>query len=416
MPDRVPTRRAKTPGIVLSGGGMRGAYEAGVIAGLMEALGRKPDDPALFRVLSGTSVGAINATYLAANSHLGDHGIFRLLEFWKSLRLETHVKLRLLGLMRWPKRVTQLFKNGGREPAPGSSLLDTGELERLVSQAIDFEQLRENVQLGRIRALLVAALHVVSGRTTVFAEIAPDAAYYTSPTGPRISRVEPITIDHVLASAAIPLLFPTRRVGERFYCDGGLRFNTPIAPAIRAGADPLLIVSVSHKTTEAELPLVEREHAEAEGMDLGPLFLIGKLLNALLLDPVKHDLLMLSRLNDLVEVLESMLSQEEFELIQSVLVKTRGARYRRLGALVFSPSRDIGRLAGEHLRGSVRARRELNPLLERLLARAAREGMSQEADWASYLLFDGAFAEQLIELGRSDALARADEICAIFGD
>ena len=280
--------------------------------------------------------------------------------------------------------------------------------------SIDFGSLRDNVRSGRVHALLIAALHVVSGQTTVFAEVAPGARFAPSTSGVRIARVEPITLDHVLASAAIPLLFPTRRVGERFYCDGGLRFNTPIAPAIRAGADPLLVVSVSHRVTEAEARERQREHAEAEGMDLGPMFLVGKLLNALLLDPVKQDLAMLARLNDLVEVLENTLSPEEYERVQEVLIQTRGDGYRHIQALVFTPSQDIGRLAGDYLRTGKPNLAELNPVLYRVLARAAREGMSQEADWASYLLFDGGFAEMLIDLGRADAFARSDEIQATF--
>ncbi|MBK9002064.1 MAG: patatin-like phospholipase family protein [Myxococcales bacterium] len=405
--------RKRTPGIVLSGGGMRGAYEAGVVAGVMQVLGRKADDAPLFRVMAGTSVGAINAAFLASRSERGDHGVEELLEFWRSLRLETHAKLRLLGLMRLPKVVTGLFRSGTPSVPPGVSLLDTRELEKLVAKAVDFERIRDNVREGRVNALLIAALHVVSGQTTVFAEIAPGARYVPSTSGMRVARVEPISIDHVLASAAIPLLFPTRKVGERFYCDGGLRFNTPIAPAIRAGADPLLVISVSHRASADELQVLEREHDEAEGMELGPMFLVGKLLNALLLDPVKHDLQVLARLNDLVEVLENTLTEEEYERVQEVLVRTRGTGYRRLQTLVFSPSEDIGRLAGEHLRTVQRAD-ELNPVLERFLARASVEGMSQEADWASYLLFDGGFAERLIDLGRRDALRRADEITAVF--
>ncbi len=392
---------------------MRGAYEAGVIAGVMAALGRKPEDPPLFRVMSGTSVGAINAAFLASAADRGDHRVNDLLGIWRSLRLETHAKLRLMGLMRWPRRITELFRTVPASIPPGTSLLDTRELEKLVAGAVDFAKLRDNVREGRVHALLIAALHVVSGKTTVFAEVSPHIHYAPSVSGTRVARVESIGIDHVLASAAIPLLFPTRKVGERFYCDGGLRFNTPIAPAIRAGADPLLVISVSHRVSDVEARALEVEHEEVEGMDLGPMFLIGKLLNALLLDPVKQDLQVLKRLNELVEVLESTLGEAEFARVQEVLVKSRGVGYRRLDTLVFTPSEDIGRLAGEYLR-TMRRTTELNPLLERFLARSAVEGMSQEADWASYLLFDGGFAERLIDLGLSDARARADEIRAIF--
>jgi NTE family protein len=379
----------------------------------MEVLKRTPEQDPLFRVMSGTSVGAINAAYLGANAHAGDHNIARLIRLWTSLRFEQHMKLRMLGLMRWPRRVAEMFSQKATE-APGTSLLDARELEKLVLEAIDFEKLRDNVHSGKAKAVLLAALHVVSGRTTVFAEIAPGAAFTPTPSGMRVTHVEPITLDHVLASAAIPLLFPTRRVGERFYCDGGLRFNTPIAPALRAGADPLVVISASHRATEEELRARAAELDAAEGRNLGPLFLVGKVLNALLLDPVKYDLQVLARLNQLVAALERALPPEELEQVQDVLVRTRGVGYRRIETLVFEPSLDIGRLAGDYLRTDF-GKRELNPLIERFLARAAREGMSQEADWAAYLLFDGGFAERLIELGRSDAWGRASEIRSVLG-
>ncbi len=393
---------------------MRGAYEAGVLAGVMEVLGRRSEQPPLFRVMSGTSVGAINAAYLAANAHAGDHNLERLVKLWTSLRFEHHMKVRMLGLMRWPRRVTELLSGKTPTTHPGTSLLDARELETLVEEAIDFAKIRDNVRSGRAHALLIAALHVVSGQTTVFAEVAPTASFTPTKSGMRITHAEPITIDHVLASAAIPLLFPTRKVGERFYCDGGLRFNTPIAPAIRAGADPLLVISVSHRVTEDELRSREEEHMEAEGRNLGPLFLVGKLLNALLLDPVKYDLQILGRLNELVEALEQALPPDELDAVQEVLVRTRGVGYRKIETLVFEPSVDIGRLAGDYLRNDF-GKRELNPVVERFLTRASREGMSQEADWAAYLLFDGGFAERLIELGRGDAWGRASEIRSVLG-
>lgn len=393
---------------------MRGAYEAGVLVGMMEVLKRKAEQPALFRVMSGTSVGAINAAYLAANAEAGDHNVSRLVRLWTSLRFEQHMKLRMLGLMRWPRRVAEMFTKKPTAEAPGTSLLDARELEKLVAEAIDFKKLRENVRSGKAQALLLAALHVVSGRTTVFAEIAPNSTFAPSPSGMRVNHVAPITIDHVLASAAIPLLFPTRKVGERFYCDGGLRFNTPIAPAIRAGADPLVVISVSHRPTEEEIRARAEELDAAEGRDLGPMFLVGKILNALLLDPVKYDLQVLARLNQLVDVLEESLAPAELEQVQGVLVKTRGVGYRKVETLVFEPSLDIGRLAGDYLRTDF-GKRELNPVIDRFLVRASREGMSQEADWAAYLLFDGGFAQRLIELGRSDAWGRASEIRSVLG-
>src|SRR5690606_20993398 len=103
-----------------------------------------------------------------------------------------------------------------------NSLLDTRALERFVTRSVDWSQLHENVRTGRVIALALAALHVISGRTTIFVEVAPGAGYYPSPAANRTSRLERIGPDHVLASAAIPLLFPTVKIGDAFYCDGGL--------------------------------------------------------------------------------------------------------------------------------------------------------------------------------------------------
>lgn len=389
---------------------MRGAYEVGVVQGMAEVLGKRAGDPPLFQVFSGTSVGAINCTFFASRAHEGDHGVGHLVNMWQGIRLRDHLALRPLGLLGTPKSALELM----RPLRPGRSLLDARRIELTVRGAIDFEQLHRNISQGTVRALLIAALHVVSGKTTVFAEVAPGHGFAPSTGSGRIAHQGPITIDHVLASAAIPLLFPTRRVEGRFYCDGGLRFNTPIAPALRAGADKLVVVAVGHRASPEEQLQRELDVDETEAVDLSGLFLVGKLLNALLLDPVRYDLQVLERLNQIVQVLEEALNPEELARFQEVLVRTRGTGYRKVDTLVFRPSLDLGELAGSFLRTSL-DEVDVGRLPKELLKRAAADGLGQEADWASYLLFDGSFATELIELGRRDALDKAAEIKALFG-
>jgi NTE family protein len=396
---------------VLSGGGVRGAYEVGVVSGMHEVLDRDARAGPLFHVLSGTSVGAINAAYLASNAHERDHGVERLAEVWESLRLEDHARVRPLGLARLPHSIRARFKSFAEDPL-GTSLVDTRALEILVRRTINWVKLHENVQSGLIDALMVAALHVVSGRTTMFTEHAPTCRIHETRDERRTTAFERITSDHVLASAAIPLLFPTRRVGDHYYCDGGLRFNTPIAPAIRAGAERIVIISVRRERTPREVAAVEAADA-GTGRVLGPIFLIGKLLNALLLDPVAYDLQVLERLNQVMAVLEETLDADDLERVQRVWTKHRGAPYRRLNTLIFTPSRDLGRIAGEYIKTSLRTS-NLRPLARYLIQRSAGETSDPEADWASYLLFDGGFAHELIEIGRNDARAQADKIREFF--
>jgi NTE family protein len=407
-----PTASSKVA-LVLSGGGTRGAYEAGVVLGVMEVLGRRAQDGPLFSVLSGTSVGAINAVYLAANAQRGDHGIRDLCALWSSLKLAEHARFRLGSWTGRARRTLARLRLVDGSDQLGRSVIDTRPLERIVERSIDWSQLHANVDAGRVSALLIAALHVVSGRTTIFAELAPGTDFKGARDDRRIARFERVRLDHVLASAALPLLFPTRRVGEHYYCDGGLRFNTPISPAIRAGAERLVVVSVRYERTAGEAAATELLATASDARDLSPVFLIGKLLNALLLDPVSYDLQVLDRLNQLMEALEGALTAEEMARVNQVLVGARGATYRRLHTLVFTPSQDLGQLAGRYVRAHLKEV-ELNPLVKYMLARAARQAPTQEADWASYLMFDGGFAAQLIEVGREDAHAKAREIREFF--
>jgi NTE family protein len=212
-----------------------------------------------------------------------------------------------------------------------------------------------------------------------------------------------LTLDHVLASTAIPLLFPARRVGNEFYCDGGLRLNTPIAPVIRSGADRLVIVSTTYVDRQSAPP-------SAETLATYPslAFLTGKVLNALLVDPLAYDLQILSRINDLVDIHQRGLQPQVSRDLQQRMVRRRGDSYRHIETLVFVPSQDIAKLAAQYLRDNLR-RFDIGLMARRLLRTASDES---NADWATYLLFDGGFAEQVIELGRRDALRRRDEIRA----
>jgi NTE family protein len=395
-------------GIVLSGGGARGAYEAGVLAGIMEVLQPKR---APFDVLCGTSVGALNAAYLASHAHMPDMNAPGLISQWQSLELNRHLKLDLRGVLGWKRR---FGSDEGASLPPGSlaaakyagrSILDTGAIDELVQDAVLWDRLHQNVQSGLVRALIVAALHIGNGKTTLFAEM-PSGVEFKGGRDPRRTPiVGPIAAEHVLASAAIPLLFPARRVGDDYYCDGGMRYNTPIAPAIRAGAQRLVVISPLSDAVEVPTVPVERSLA-AYG---SPIFLIGKILNALLLDPLNYDLQILDRFNRLLETLEFALTHEEMLRVNRVLEESRGLAYRKVDTLVFRPSRDIGMMARERAK-SLKA----SMFSSWFLARTATLGTLWESDLLSFLLFDAEFAHQLIQLGHADTTRRADEIRRFF--
>ncbi len=393
-------------GLVLSGGGMRGAYEVGVLAGMIDALGLKREDTAPFDILAGTSVGAINAAFVAANSQVGHINVRQLRKRWANLKLSTHLKFQARGFVRQLLAGTRA--PSGEDAHLGTSLIAPGPLEDLVLESIDWPNLHRNIEAGKPEALLIPALEVETGRTIIFSELASTSKYTPAEDPRRTAHIGPIKPVHVLASTAIPLVLPARRIGRFFYCDGGLRFNTPLAPVIRAGASKIIVISTTHRDLHGE-------HGHSEHPELYPTFtfLMGKILNALLLDPIEQDLQMMDRLNEMVDVYERGLSPEAQHQVDRFLHRTRGAYYRRLEKLVFFPSVDIGILAGDYIRDNF-AHFNLDFLPRRVLERAARSEPGTSADWATYLMFDGGFAQELMALGYDDATTRSAEIRQFF--
>lgn len=374
---------------------MRGAYEVGVLKGMVEVLGLREASTPPFRIFVGTSVGAINAAYMVGNSHRGDLGIDGLADIWSNLSVESHLKI------SWVKVTKGSAGRWMQRP-----FIDPRPLELLVRRSVDWDVLHENVELGRARALVIAAFNLATGKTAMFAETAPGVYYRPSPDPRRSALVGPISPDHVLGSAAIPLVFTPRRIGHAYYVDGSVRFNTPISPAVRSGAERLMVISVRKEASDADIEEKLDHHPT-------PLFVIGKLLNAVFLDPFEYDLSVMARFNELFSVLEEALTEEELERVQKTMTKLRGAPYRRLSTLVFTPSEDIAKLASEHIKEHLDDWK-LMRIPRWFLRRATISDSRWEADWAAYILFDGSFAAKLIELGRRDALRRADEIREFF--
>lgn len=390
-------------GVVFSGGGARGAYEVGVLSAILDVLGGAARlEHAPFHVCCGTSVGAIHAAWLAAQSHRPDFAIRELEGAWSELALRRFLKVDPVGLIG-----PSILRARGRKPHTGDTsrvgraALDPTALNELVRSRVPWSQLRANIDAARMRALVISALHVQSGRTTLFADLAPGIRLPGTKDARRVAVSTHIEAKHVLASAALPLVFPPREIDGAYYCDGGVRFNTPIAPALRAGANRLLVIPL----LAGELPKSSPRRERAPSL----LFLLGKLLNALLLDPVNYDLAILERINRLVRTMESVLDADQLRAVREVLSQTRGIPYRPVETLVFRPSKDIGSLAREYAS-------QLTPRDGPgwLLARLDRLGSAWDTDLLSFVLFDGDFARGLIELGRHDVEKRADEVIAFF--
>jgi NTE family protein len=396
--------------LVLSGGGSRGSYEAGILLYLRERLPRVLGHPVDLDILTGTSVGAINASFLAATMDRPERQARDLCDAWRSIRIEELISLGARDLAR---ALPLLLGRDPPPPEPGSfrygGLLETSGMERFVIRTVPWQGIRRNLRSGLVQALAISATHVGTGHTVVFTESKdkPPTEWSRDPfVRHRIASIGP---RHALASAAIPMLFPAVKIGRAFYVDGGLRQNTPMSPAIRLGADRLLVISLRHLGD----PVEQANRAAArEDAYPKPLFLAGKALNALLLDHTDYDLDRLTRLNHILEAGRRAFGERFAEVINAELVKLRGAPLRPLHACHVRPSIDIGAIASDHVsRGKVLVH---GRIARRLVERMARGEARRENDLLSYLLFDGSFASTLIDLGFSDAAAKEDELARLF--
>jgi len=403
--------------VVFSGGGARGAYEAGVVRFIVDELPKRLGHPPKIDIICGTSVGAIHACWLAATAHEDPGRGEKLVDFWRGMRLDEIFPVSVRDLLALPRRIFGIRKmaeamRDGATPERLYGLLDTKALERLVMSAIPWREIRKNVRDGLVDAVCIPATQIGTGRVVVFMETRNrDVPRWTRDPSiiPRPTRLLPT---HALASAAIPLLFPAVRVASTYYADGGLRLNTPMAPALRLGADKVLVVALRQEPTQAGEASLSEQHVGDYG---NPLFLFGKVLNALLLDHLDTDLARMHVMNEILSQGEKVYGADFVDKINAAAHRERGQSFRRIDDLVIRPSADMGRLAGQILLNLKDAKSR--SALIRLAARnLTDDDRSPESDLLSYLLFDGEFLAPLTELGYRDAQAREEELAAFFQD
>ncbi len=402
--------------VVLSGGGARGAYEAGVLRFILDELPRRTGVEPDFEIVCGTSVGAIHACFLAATADEPENRGERLTGIWGRMQVHEIFNFTTRDFFRLPRRmlgvrrVAQLLREGQR-PDRLYGLLDTEPLERLVLQEIPWRGIRRNLRTGRIDTVCVAATQVATGKAVVFCDSArPELPPWASAANIRMQRIR-LSPLHALASAAIPLLFPSVRVGARYYADGGLRLNTPLAPAVRLGADRILVLGLTHELGPSVSEAIAQERTAEFG---NPMFLFGKVLNALMLSPIEADVARLQFVNDILEAGTSAYGEDFLTRLNASMDPEGSRPLKRIDNLVIRPSEDLGRLAAEVVRDDPEL--DFGAFLGMLRRVTGAGTTAREADLLSYLLFDASYAHRCIEIGFKDAEAREAQLAAFFSD
>jgi NTE family protein len=408
-------KRAPLTGIVLSGGGARGAYEAGVIKYIRDELPPRVRAHARFEIVTGTSVGAINACFLAANAHAPELQGRALAEVWERLRIEGVYKVGWRELSHLPRFLLGSRGRGELDEVVGpgrlGGLLNTAPLEQLVRRGTRWQNITKNLESGDLHGVCVNATHLASGKTHSFVQTRGLRlpAWTTDPqVVPKSVEIGP---NHALASAAIPWVFPCVDIGGDVYCDGGLKLNTPISPAVRLGADRILVIGLKARDEPEDAGMLP----PTSSVDQSPSapFLLGKILNALLSDKTEYDLQRLERFNALLSAGERAFGDGFADALSNAMTSRRGQAYRRVDALMIRPNEDVAAVAAKHVRmGSVvsRAGGVVGPLIRRI----AGAGGEREGDLLSYLLFDGEYASDLVAMGMRDADAMRQRIIEFF--
>lgn len=364
--------------LVLTGGGARAAYQVGVLLAIAKLSPKRKQNP--FPILCGTSAGAINATGLACLADDFGKATMVLASIWKNMHARDIYRADALGIGATGARWLSSFALGWLIKHPPRSLLDNAPLRRLLSQHLDFAGIDRAIQKGALHAVSVAASGYDTGENIAFFQGHPDAEPWkrTQRHGIRTD----ITVDHLMASSAIPFIFPAIRLNREYFGDGSMRQLAPISPAIHLGAERILVVGAGRA----------REHQERRTSEGYPPLaqIAGHTLASIFLDGLAVDIERLQRINHTLSKIPEHVRAEA------------GISLRPIETLVIAPSERLDRIAAEHARA-------LPTPVKIMLTGLGAMNRSGGA-LTSYLLFEKPYTRRLIDLGYADTMARAEEI------
>ncbi len=373
--------RARTA-LVLPGGGARGAFQVGVLKALAELLPKGTPNP--FGIISGTSAGAVNSVVLASKARRFKMAVAELERVWAAFRCHHVYRTDHLTMLKSSLHWMLAIVFGGLVGGLPRSLLDNAPLRSLLSRNVRFPRIETAVEQGWLEAVAVTAAGYGSARSVAFFEAGDRHAEWSRTR--RIGRSTRLNLDHVMASVAVPMIFPQVQIGGEYYGDGAMRQATPLSPAVHLGADRILVIGIRDETAD---PAPDQQHPDSY-----PSFgqIAGYMLDTLFMDGLYSDLERLTRVNQLIDAVPPGLDRGEF------------SGMRPIDTMLVVPSEDL-RVVAERYRGEL-------PFAIRALLRGVGGKPRGASRLLSFLLFERAYTQELIRLGYRDAMRVKDQLLA----
>jgi NTE family protein len=410
----------KSIALVLAGGGARGAYEAGVIKYILEEIPKISETQTFFNIFSGTSIGALNSCFLASHADNPAKAAKELIHYWRSITIDKIIHFgykelfnlfnTLVGRSEKESHTNMHNREVHAPHPPIAGIFDSAPLFEQMKQAIPWDRIQSCFDNNSLKGVSLCATEVCTGKSTIFFQNNSHKKNIYGTDHSKEACYVKIRLEHAMASSAIPLIFPAVQVHGTCYTDGSLRQNTPIYPAMRLGADKMLVIALSQ---DPEIEFCTARRGCRRNPKPGMLFLLGKVLNVLITDALDYELKRVEMFNNIITSGEKIYGDDFLDHINQVTRDYRNADYRLIETYMIRPGESLHQLAVD----SIREEPDeicFSGIPGKLLTRLFHSNLFVDSELLSFLLFTPTYINRLIDLGFQDASKHEKNLIQFF--